>query len=480
MSESLKDKAFKGAIWASLEKFGVMGLQFIVNLILARLLSPSDFGAIGLIYIFIAVSQTLIDGGFGAALIQKKETSQLDYSTAFYWNFILSMLLYGIIFLCAGFISEFYHLPILKRILRVLGLTLVINSLIIIPLNRLQKQLYFKNIAIINITALCFSSVFAVIFAYNGWGVWSLVSYTLIQGISQAILLFIFTKWTPSFQFSISIFKQLFSYGGYLLASNILQTICQNLQGLIIGRKFSAAQMGYYSQASKLDQVFSYSIPKIIIQVMFPVFSSLQDDYKKLGEAAVKVMKIISFIIFPLMSLLILEADRLITLFYGDKWLPSVPYFQILCVGGIFVCLQNINFYVVASIGRSRALFHWSFYKWGFLIAALLIGMNFGMTGLLWGMVISSFNIFMTNAMLSAKYIRLGIMRQLRAIVPTLALSIVCLIISVYVKLYITTNFLILTITFVIVYLSIGYASKMEALTNIHSMTVNMLNRFKK
>lgn len=452
MSESLKHKAFKGAIWASCEKFGVMGLQFIVNLILARLLSPADFGAIGLIYIFIAVSQTLIDGGFGAALIQKKEPSQVDYSTSFYWNLVLALILYVALFLCSGIISDFYRIPELANILKVLGLSLIINSLVIIPKNRLQKNLSFKAIALINLSALIVSSAIAVSLAYLGYGVWSLVFYTLLQGFFQALLLWAATKWHPSFAFSFDVFKQLFSYGGFLLASNILQTICQNLQGLIIGRKFSAVQMGYYSQAQKLDQVFSYSIPQIIVQVMFPVFSSLQEDYKKLGDAAIKVMRIIGFMIFPLMAILILEAKELINIFYGEKWLPAVPYFRILCVGGLFVCLQNINFYVVASVGKSKTLFYWSFYKWGFLILALLVGMNFGMEGLLWGMVVSSFNIFMTNAALVQKFIGLKILRQLRNLIPSFIISILCGFLCYELKVHIISNSIISTILYICIY----------------------------
>lgn len=476
MSESLKHKAFKGAIWASCEKFGVMGLQFIVNLILARLLSPADFGAIGLIYIFIAVSQTLIDGGFGAALIQKKEPSQVDYSTSFYWNFVLALILYVALFLCSGIISDFYRIPELANILKVLGLSLIINSLVIIPKNRLQKNLSFKAIALINLSALIVSSAIAVSLAYLGYGVWSLVFYTLFQGFFQALLLWAATKWHPSLAFSFDVFKQLFSYGGFLLASNILQTICQNLQGLIIGRKFSAVQMGYYSQAQKLDQVFSYSIPQIIVQVMFPVFSSLQEDYKKLGDAAIKVMRIIGFMIFPLMAILILEAKELINIFYGEKWLPAVPYFRILCVGGLFVCLQNINFYVVASVGKSKTLFYWSFYKWGFLILALLVGMNFGMEGLLCGMVVSSFNIFMTNAALSSKYIRLSIRRQLTALIPIVLIVVTTLILTVIFSKLTNIHSFFQIINFLLIYIATGYLLKLRALKDLFSLIKGLKN----
>lgn len=474
---SLGNKAASGAVWASVDRFSAMGLQFAVNLILARLLLPSDFGAIGLIAIFIAVSQTLLDGGFGAALIQKKDPTQTDYSTIFFWNLALSLFLYAILFAAAPLIARFYSMPILKNVLRALGLILIVNAVTIIQTNRLRKQLAFKQIAATNILSYLFGAIVAVTMAFNGYGVWSLVALQLLSGGITIVVLWILTRWHPSLCFSKSSFKELFSFGGYLLAAGLLQTICQNVQGLIIGRKFSATQMGYFSQAQKLDQVSSYSIPQVIVQVMFPVYSALQDNRKKLCDTVEMNMSVIAYAIFPLMAILILVAEPLITLLYGEKWLPSVPYFQILCVGGIFVCLQNINFYAVASVGRSRELFLWSFYKWGFLLTALLVGMNFGMEGLLWGMVVSSFNIFMTNAYLSGRYVGLSVMRQLKAIAPILLLTIGCFSITFATQYYFNVKFYFAIMIFIANYLLIAFASRLKAQKEAFLMMTKIINR---
>ncbi len=413
MSGELGKKAVKGAFWASVDKISSMVIQFAVNLILARLLLPDDFGAIGLLTIFIVVSGTLVDGGFASALIQKKDATQTDFSTVFFWNLGLSTFLYVILFVAAPWIADFYHIPLLCNILRVLGLSLIINAFRLIPINKLTKELAFKKLALIHLTTYIASAALAIYMAYRGAGAWSLVAFTLAQGGLSGILFWLFSDWRPTLEFSWPSFKRLFSFGGYILAANVLQQISQNVQGLIIGRKFSSTQMGYYSQAQKLDSVFSYSVPQVIVSVMYPVYSQIQDDLERLRSVLAMNLRVISYLIFPMLALLAFMAEPLITGLYGDKWLPSVPYFRIFCVGGIFVCLQNLNFYAVASVGKSRQLFLWSLYKWSCLLAFLLIGMQFGMYGILWGVVLSQFNIFCVNAWLASRHVGLTVVAQL-------------------------------------------------------------------
>ncbi|MDE7414476.1 MAG: lipopolysaccharide biosynthesis protein [Muribaculaceae bacterium] len=418
MDHTFVKKGISGAVWASLDRFGFMVIQFTMNLILARLLTPEDFGIIGMLTIFIAISQTLIDGGFNAALIQKKEATQTDYSTILYWNIGFSFVLYLILFVCATQIGKFFKMEILCGVLRVIAVTIVLNAIISVQRARLQKKLAFKTLAVVNLSSYIIGVVSAIVLAKCGYGVWSLVSLQLIYGTCCILLLLIITKWIPSLTFSYSAVKGLFGFGGYLLAANILQTICINIQGIIIGKRFSATQMGYYSQAYRLDQVISASIPQVIVQVMYPIYSSLQDDLVQLNKICLQNMRVLAFIMFPILSTLIIIAEPLIRFLYGDKWMPSVPYFRVLLVGGFFVCLQNLNYYAVASVGKSKALFYWSFYKWGFLLCALLIGMNFGMYGILWGMVLSSINIYITNAFLAQKHTKLKIYDQLNTIIP--------------------------------------------------------------
>lgn len=419
MAEStLGHKAATGAIWASIDRFGAMGVSFIVNLVLARLLMPEDFGIIGMLAIFIAVSQTLIDSGFSTALIQKKNPTQTDFSTIFYWNIVLALLLYLCLFISAPYIANFYRTPLMCPVLRVIGISLLLCGINAVQLTRLRKTLSFKTIAASNLTSTFISGCIAIFLAYRGLGVWSLVVMQIAAAAINVLILACVTRWLPSCAFSLSSFKELFSFGGFILAANVLQTICQNFQGVIIGRKFSATQMGYFSQAYKLDQVTSYSLPQVIVQVMYPVYSSIQDDRKRLQNVLLMNIRVIAFVVFFLLGFLMLAAEPIILGLYGEKWITSVPYFQIFCVGGLFVCLQNINFYAVAAVGKSKDLFLWSFYKWGFLLAILFVGSFVGMYGILWGMVASSFNIFAVNSYLASKHVGLTVLSQIRALFP--------------------------------------------------------------
>ena len=425
MEKSLGHKAVNGAVWATIDRFSYMGIQFTVNLILARLLLPSDFGIIGMLAIFISVSQTLIDGGFGSALIQKKNPTETDYSTIFFWNLGFSLILYLILYVAAIPIATFFSMPQLCPVLRIISLTLIISGILSIQRIRLQKELAFKKLAIVNLSAYFIGAVSAITMAKNGWGVWSLVFMQIIYYGCSVIVIWLITHWHPSLVFSPSSLKKLFGFGGFIMAASILQTVCQNVQGLIIGKKFSATQMGYFSQAYKLDQITSYTVPQIIVQVMYPVYSSFQDNKDELNKLVLMNMRVIAFIVFPILTTLIIIAEPLITFLYGAKWLPCVPYFQILCVAGFFVSLQNLNFYAVAAVGKSKSLFKWSFYKWGFLLGALLLGMHFGMYGILWGMVISSINIFLTNSYLSQQHTGLKVSNQLINLLPIIATLLV-------------------------------------------------------
>lgn len=476
MTESLGKKAVSGVIWATVDRFGSMGIQFVVNLILARLLLPADFGIIGMLMIFIAVSQTLIDCGFGSALIQKKNPTQTDYSTIFFCNLLFSVLLYAVLYFLSPLIADFYSMPALKSVLRVLSFSLIITGIFAIQRTRLNKILAFRTIAFVNISAYTLGAMIAIALAYNNFGVWSLVFMQLSYGVISIILVTVITHWIPSCCFSKTSIKELFGFGGYIMVANILQTICQNIQGIIIGKRFSATQMGFFSQAYKLDQITSYSIPQVIVQVMYPVYSSIQDDKERLNNMVLMNMSVITFVIYPILSTLILIAEPLIGFLYGTKWLPSAPYFRVLCVGGFFVCLQNINFYAVAAVGKSKSLLIWSFYKWGFLLAVLFIGMNFGMYGLLWGMVISSANIFLVNALLSRRHTGLSFRKQMSAIIPIFSISLLSTG-GGYILLLLNVNIFITAVVAIIMYLSMAYLLRLRAIEDTKTIITRLLHR---
>lgn len=454
-------------------------MQFGFNLVLARLLIPRDFGIIGMIEIFILVSQVLVDGGFASALIQKKEPTQTDYSTIFYWNIFISVVLYGVLFLCAPPIARFYNMPQLSEVLRVIGLILITNALSIIQTNRLRKQLALGRLACANLAAYGTGGALAVVAAYHGFGVWSLVILQLGYSSLLAVILWIITKWTPTLVFSRRSFRELFSFGGYLLAASILQEICKNIQTLVIGKRFSATTLGLYTQAQKLDKIFSYTVPNILVQVMYPVYASMQDDDRRLVDMLGLNTRMISYIIFPVMAMLILVAHPLVVFLWGEEWSQCAPYFQVMCVGGLSICLQNVNFFAVAAKGKSRTLFNWSLYKWSFLLASIFIGMYFGIYGILWGLVLSNFNIYIVNAALAARHTGYTLAIQARDILPVLSLTSLCMAAVWALRSAVPHHFILTVVIYVALYLALSYIFRLKIAGEIKTAAVRFIHKRK-
>ena len=470
----------KGVFWSAIDRFGVVLLQFVINLVLARLLTPNDFGLVGMILIFVVVSQTLIDSGFGSALIQKLHPTQTDYSTVFWWNLLFSIFLYAITYVLSPNIATFFHNQELTSLLRVIAIVIIINSFSLVQKARLKKSLSFKKIAITDIVSYSVSAVIAFYLANKGLGAWSLVLMQISNATLNAILFWAVARWTPSLTFSLSSLKELFSYGGFLLIANMMQEVCTHIQGVVIGRNFSATHTGLYTQAKKMDEVASMTIPAIFCNVLFPVYSEHQNDKKQLCELLGKNTRLVAFIVFPLMMLLIIIAEPLFDMLYGEKWLDAVPYFQILCIGGFFSAVYNLNYYAVAAIGKSKLLFYWGCYKWGVVLLLLIIGASLNMTAVLFAMVISNINIYMTNAILASHYIRYGIGTQIRDLVPVLFCTLITggLIYILYI--YTSLHWILICILFLICYLVICYLLRIKAMTEFKANITTILSKFKK
>lgn len=445
MSKSLKQQTILGMVWSSIGKFGTLGITFISNLVLARLLMPSDFGYIGMLYIFLAISQVFISGGLGSALIQKKEATHIDYTTVFYWNLVFSFFFVVLLFFTAQSIADFYKMPLLKNILRVQSIGLLISSFSIVQSTQLQKNLRFKELSIRSIIASLVGTIVAIVMALNDFGVWSLVYSSLISGVVNVILLWNMSSWRPTFEFSTTSLKELFGFGGFILFSNLINTFSNNIQGLIIGKVFSIQDVGYYTQARKLEEIPSVSFSSIFGQVAYPVFSKVQNDINKLRYVLKQITRQTASVVFPIMILLIIVAKPLITILYTAKWSDSIPYFQILCAGGIAISLQSINYYVVAAIGKGRILFRWTLIKRLIGLFFLGLGTFFGMKGLLYGMVLGSYVIYFINAFLAGRYVNYNLITQIKDLIGLLAVSIVTGIIVYYLGVFIpfTNNYLI-------------------------------------
>lgn len=419
----LRQKTISSMFWNAIQRFGTMLLSFVSNLVLARLLLPEDFGCIGMLTIFIALSEAFIDGGFGAALIQKQNTTQKDYSTIFYWNLFISILFFTIIMMSAPNIAVFYHMPSLCDVLRGMSCVLLINGFLVIQTTILTKKLEFKSLAKINLIGTLAGVIISIIAAYLGMGVWSLVIKTLITSVVTGVMLWAINNWRPTLEFSWTSFKSLFNFGGLMLLSSLLNTLFENIQGLVIGRVYTATDMGYYSQAKKIDEIPSRSITQIVTQVSFPVFSKISDNLTLLKNAVKKNIVCTNFLIFPLQVLLIILAEPIIIFLFTDKWIESVPYFRILCVYSMFVALNALNNNVLKAEGKSNVYFWIQLTKKIIGIALLLASLRFGIIGVTWSVSISGILWWIITAVVNKKMINYGLFEQFKDILPSILIS---------------------------------------------------------
>ena len=480
---NLKEKTVFGMMWGAVGKVGTLTINFLSNLVLARLLMPQDYDCIGMLAIFLAVSNIFIQGGLGAALIQKKNPTKLDYSTVFYWNLVFAVIFYAILFVIAPFVARFYGIPILEPMLRVQSSVLVIQSFAIVQITQLQKQMNFRALALRNMAAALAGTLVAIPMALRGFGAWSLVASAIIAAIVNVLLLWKLSSWRPSWEFSFSSLKNLFSFGGLMLLSSLAETLYVNLQGLIIGKRFPAGNLGYYMQAKKLEEVPVTGLSSIVNDVTFPAFSALQDDPERLLEGVRKSTKSLSFLNFPMMIMLMIIAQPLITLLYGSKWETSVPYFQILCISGLIYTINTLNTNVIKSLGKGKIYFIIQITKRLIGIAIILFGMKFGIYGLLWAVASVSYISFIVNALVNKELINYGIFRQLGDVGVCLILALFTGVVTYLLGLILPINIylimLIQIVVYIILYLVLAKLLKMEELNTYMGIVANIIHRKK-
>jgi teichuronic acid exporter len=421
---SLKKKAINGILWSAIERFSVQGLRFIVGIILARLLLPYDYGLIGMIAIFLAISQTFVDSGFSNALIQKKNRNETDYSTVFYFNIVIGLFFYFILFLCAPLIANFYNSPELTSIIRFVGITVFISSLSIVQQAKLTIALDFETQAKASLYSVIIGGVIGVALAYEGYGVWALVVQSIVQSGMNTLFLWLFSKWIPKGVFSIASFKQLFSFGSKLLVAGLLNTIFKNIYFLVIGKLFSASQLGFYTRALEFQKFPSENVTGIIHRVTFPVLSSVQDDKKRLEIIFRKFIRLSAFVIFPMMIGLAVVAEPLISLILTEKWMSVVPLLQLLCISGMLYPLHAININILNVKGRSDLVLKLEVIKKIIIVIAILITFSFGIKALIIGQIFTSIIAFFINTHYSEKMVNYGPWKQIKDVVPVILITL--------------------------------------------------------
>lgn len=431
MSSELKQKAVSGIVWTALQRYSTILIQFISGIILARLLTPYDYGCIGMLTIFMVLAQTFIDGGFGSALIQKKRPTEADYSSIFWWNMGMAVVMYAILFICAPSIARFYKIPLLSDVLRVQGLILFIYAFNIIQQNQLRKKLNFKLISIVTIITSIMALSVTIWMAYSGFGVWSLVAQYMITAAIPAVVFWFTVKWRPQFVFSAKSFKELFGFGFYMFLTHLFNEFGKQIQGLLIGKMYNPATLGYYSKALSTEKLVSSSISSILLQVTYPLYAEVQDNKERIANIIKRATTTLAYITFPLIFILMLCAKPIFIMLYSERWVACVPYFQVLCFAGLASCLQDVNSQSIASIGKSKIFFKWTAIKRiigiGLVFGGIVI---YGMKGLLGGFVLNCWFSYAVNIGLVSKYIGYKWWRQLKHLMPISLVSIIAFAIS--------------------------------------------------
>ncbi|WP_418878446.1 lipopolysaccharide biosynthesis protein [Xylanibacter rarus] len=473
MSDSLKSKTVKGVVWSSIERFSTQGVQFLIMIIMARLLTPKDYGLIGMLAIFLAVAQSLIDSGFSQALIRKQNRTDVDNSTVFYFNIIVSCSLYLILFISAPFVADFYNQSELTSVMRVVCLGVILNSLAVVQRALLTVRIDFKTQAKASLSAAVISGCIGIVLAYSGFGVWALVVQQLLNLSVNTLLLWIFSKWRPIAVFSWDSFHELFAFGSKMLASGLLDTLYRNIYPIVIGKLFSASSLGHYTRAQQFSEFPSSNITGIIQRVTYPVLCGIQDDMERLTNVYRKFLKLSAFIIFPLMIGLSAVALPFVDIILGVQWSFCGQLLQIICFAMMWYPIHSINLNLLQVKGRSDLFLRLEIIKKILGITVLCITAPFGLIVMCYGQIFNSIVALAINTYYTGKLINVGFIRQMKDLLPTILLSLTMFGTILLVNGFIESNMYRLIIGImvgIVVYVSGSYIFKFKELQTLFSL----------
>ena len=425
MAESLKKKTVRGTFWSAVESVSSQGVTFLVGLVLARLLTQHEYGLIGYIMILMAVFNSIVDSGFSNALIRKKDAGETDYSTAFIFNLVVSLVMVAAMILVAGPFSRFFHEPQLVPLVRVMSVIVVINALALIQRTRLVKNVDFKTQTKASLTSSIISGAVGLAMAFGGLGVWSLVGQQISRQLVNTVCLWILNRWKPSWQFSRSSFRELFGFGWKLLVSGLIDTIWREISQLVIGKFYSTSTLGQYTRGKQFSDIFSLNMTTVVQRVSYPVLSSIQDERERMKEGYRKIIRTTMLASFVLLFGLSAVAESLLTVLIGPQWQEAAHYLQILCFSACLYPLHAINLNMLQVQGRSDLFLKLEIVKKIIALGPLCLGIFIDIDWMLWGWVVSGIISYWLNSMYSGKLIGYSMWAQIRDILPSFSVAAV-------------------------------------------------------
>ena len=415
---ALKKVVTSGLVWTFTQQFGNQIIGFVVSLILARLLLPEEFGLIAMIAVFVAVGNGLMDSGLSLSIIRDTEAGDRDFSTVFIFNVVAGAIIYLLVFFGAPFIAQFYDQEILTKIIRVYCLTFIFSAATSVHIALFTRNMNFKVQTLTAIPAAVISGALGIILAIKGYGVWSLVYSGLLNSILNFVLIWKYSDWYPSVNFDKVLFLKHWKYGYKLGLANLLNRMFNNLYLVVIGKYFSPALLGFYSRAESTRQLPLSNIERALNKVSFPMFVGMKDDPERLKDVFRRLLKMVLFIVSPVLLISAAIAEPLFSFLFTDKWLPAVPFFQILCLGGLLLPLHSYNLTLLNIYGRSDLFLKLEILKKILIVGSILLIIPFGIYGLLWGQVVFSMMAYFVNAYYTQKFISYPIDNQLYDVSP--------------------------------------------------------------
>jgi teichuronic acid exporter len=475
---SLRKQATSGLVWTFAQQFGNQIIGFIVSLILARVLMPAEFGLIGMIAVLVGLGRVLVDSGLTQSLIRNEDCNEEDFSTVFYFNLIVSILIYVIVFFTAPLVADFYTQPILVSVIRIYCLTFIIDAFSSVQLARLTKRMDFKIQTLVALPATIIGGGVGIYMAYSNFGVFSLVWSQVIISIVSTIQIWIYSRWKPLWRFNLTKFKDHFNYGYKIAISGVLEVVFKNAYVLVIGKFFSVSQVGFYTRAETMKQLPVSNISNALKKVTFPLFSKIQNDDVRLKRVYKQLMQMVVFVLAPVLIFLAVLAEPTFRLLFTEKWLPAVPYFQILCITGILRPIHSYNLNVLQVKGRSDLYLKLKLLEKVFIIIGIIIGIQFGILGLLYAQVTVSLLTFFMNAYYTDKFINYSAWEQIVTIIPIIILAIISGATVFVVDNFIIEEFDIYRIIIgssigIIIYIGLGFLFKMKSISHFKKIIKN-------
>ena len=471
MPDNLKQKGISSFLWDIIGKFANSGMGFIITIFLARLLEPSEFGLIAIVLVFLGFISVFFDAGLSAALIQRKRVLPIHYSSVFYFNIIIALILGLLVFISAKSIAEFYNNNELIVILQVMSISFLLGAFSSVQKVQLQRKLNYKILSKITILSTVISGVIGILFAYNGAGVWSLIIQNISFGIMTNILLWKISNWRPSYLFSIKALKNLWSFGFHIFLVSLINSIFGRIDVIIAGKLISPSVLGFYDRAKHLNQmIYSYSAGSLMA-VLFPILSKIQKDLERFQKIFIKIYNILSFYIFWFIGLSYIISEELILLLYSEKWLTSVIFFKIIILSTFAHIYGSLLTNILVSRGKSKIYLHIDICKKILMTINLFIGFSYGLEGFLYGSIIVAIMTFIIDLYFATRELNLVFMPFLKTTIIHIIIALFSAVFVLYISLFVEFHFFVILLIkfflFSIIYLCFSYLFKSQGLSII-------------